>query len=596
MTGPESRGITTSTIVVILIIIVTLSVGALMLRGGFAAESTGGTPDLFTVQRGDFDVTVPASGELAALRQTEISSQLEIRAVITYIVEEGEWVNKGDVLIRLNDEDLQDRLKDAQDAANTADASYIAAKSNLEIAKQTNQSELDEADVQITLAQLALEAWREGDSQSKIKSLELELETAEKDYTRLVERFDASKKLLENNFISEDEYKRDEISMIQAKSRKEQADLAIKVYTQYTYKQEKEQKESDLKQAQDRKKQLEARHATQIESLRSDVDSKLFQLNSRKDRLEKLQRQVEQCTIRAPQDGLVVYRSSLGDHRREEDRPEVGTELPRNRTVIILPDTSQMVAEVKVNEALTGRIQKGQRAVVYCDAVPDTPMHGEVLGVGVMAEGGGWRDPNRRDYTVRIKLDGGNEYGLKPSMRCKSEIYVDRVQNALYVPIQAIFRKGPLAFVYVPDSNGYAETPVKLGRASEMYIEVFDGLEEGQSVLLREPAATRITQEIDREEFGIGANGMAPNGRPSGPQDMERGRRPGESSADREGAPDDRNAARGGQRPGDRERRPGRARSADQAGSEHRRPTSAGPPNRSGGDRRQPSSKTDDSD
>ena len=61
------------------------------------------------------------------------------------------------------------------------------------------------------------------------------------------------------------------------------------------------------------------------------------------------------------------------------------------------------------------------------DALPDTPLVGEVLSVGVLAESGGWRDPNRRDYTVRISLDGQNEQGLKPAMRCKAEIYVDRV-------------------------------------------------------------------------------------------------------------------------------------------------------------------------
>ncbi len=37
---------------------------------------------------------------------------------------------------------------------------------------------------------------------------------------------------------------------------------------------------------------------------------------------------------------------------------------------------------------------------------------------------GGWRDPNRRDYTVKVLLTEGNKLGLKPSMRCKAEIYV----------------------------------------------------------------------------------------------------------------------------------------------------------------------------
>ena len=46
----------------------------------------------------------------------------------------------------------------------------------------------------------------------------------------------------------------------------------------------------------------------------------------------------------------------------------MGDELRRNQTVIVLPDTGQMVAEVKVNEALSGKIDAGQFATVRSDA------------------------------------------------------------------------------------------------------------------------------------------------------------------------------------------------------------------------------------
>ena len=72
---------------------------------------------------------------------------------------------------------------------------------------------------------------------------------------------------------------------------------------------------------------------------------------------------------------------------------------------MILPDVSQMVASVKVNEALSGQIKPGQPASVVCDALPDRTLTGEVASVGVLAQTGGWRDPNRRDYTVTVLLD-----------------------------------------------------------------------------------------------------------------------------------------------------------------------------------------------
>jgi len=110
----------------------------------------------------------------------------------------------------------------------------------------------------------------------------------------------------------------------------------------------------------------------------------------------------------------------------------------RNQLLIVLPDTSKMAAEVKVNEALSGRVQAGQRTIIRTDALPDQVFEGIVRSVGVLAEDGGWRDPNRRDYTVRIDLDDIGAHALTPSMRCTATILVDLVADALFVPVHAV--------------------------------------------------------------------------------------------------------------------------------------------------------------
>ncbi len=548
MDRSSPRGATNLAMVIIPIVVLIAATGAFFLRGGGGNGDGEIAPDTFIVTTGGFDITIPASGELAALKQTEIASRLEVRAVITYIVEEGELVKQGDVLIRLEDEDLSNRIRDEQDSVNTAETSLITAQSNLEIRRQSNASELAKAELDITLAELALKAWEEGEVISSRQKRQLELETAQKDSDRLVARYEASEKLLEKEFISKDEFQRDEISMIQARSRLEQAKLAIEVYENYQYKQDRAKKESDLQQARDERERVVLRHANDIKSKESEVESKVYQLDSRKERLAKAQRQLELCTIKAPQDGLVVYASSLESGRMGrggDEAPQVGSELHRNRTVIILPDTSQMVAEVKVNEALSGKIRPGQRAVVVSDAVPDTPVTAEVLNIGVMAETGGWRDPNRRDYSVRIRLADGNELGFKPSMRCKADIYVGRVDDALFIPIQAVFRKGPVAFVYVPDGSGYSEREVSIGRSSELYIEILKGLAEGDAVLLREPSPDQIRTKLEIE--GTGPNGMRQNGRHrpgAGPDSPATRGEPGNSSAGpKSGPPSGGNAA-----------------------------------------------------
>jgi hypothetical protein len=191
---------------------------------------------------------------------------------------------------------------------------------------------------------------------------------------------------------------------------------------------------------------------------------------------------------------------------------------------MILPDTSQMLANLKVSEALSGRIRPGQKVAVYSDAMPSVPVTGEVQSVSVLAASGGWRDPNRRDYTVRVALDADPALGLKPSMRCKAEILLDRVQDSLSVPIQAIFRQGSIAYVYVGNGGGFDQRQVRLGRSSELRVEILGGVTEGDRVLLREPAPEEVLAKLDFD--ALQQQQGPPAGRPEGETAANRGGQP----------------------------------------------------------------------
>jgi len=487
--------------IVLLLVLGVLGAGATTLLLGTGGNGGNNRVELASVESGGFDITVPTSGELAALRQVEVRNGLEsTRAVITEIIPEGTRVKKGDVLFRLSDDEIRDLVEDAEESVNNAENALINAEAQLALRKSARDSELAKADLNISLARIAVEAWREGEDVSMRRRLALDIETAEKEYVRRKDRFEGSKRLMERGFTSLDEFKADEIAMIRAKADLEQARLAENVYEKYTFQQDKAKKESDLQQAIDERKRLEKRLDTEVRSAEADVESRRSTLRNRQERLQKLVDQSQYTVMRSPADGLVVYYASLNRDRRDDDPPEIGTELRPKEPVIVLPDVSQMVAEVKVNEALSGRIEPGQFATVRSDALPNISIEGEVLSVGVIAEGGGWRDPNRRDYTVRIKLNDASELGLKPSMRCQANIHVGRVDESPFVPVQSVFRDGPMTFVYVPVDGGYAERPVKIGRSSELFVEVLDGLAAGENVLLSEPRYSEVVSRIGEDE------------------------------------------------------------------------------------------------
>ena len=214
-----------STLIVVIIVALVAVVGAMAFFLGTGSASWDGDRlgDLYTARFGTFDITVPSSGELAALNSVEIRNKLEVRATITWIIEEGTTAKAGDVLIRLADEDILNRIKDAEDAAKNAEAAQITAQANLDIRLSSSQSEEDRADLTLMLAELALRAWEEGEIVSTRQDLALARQIANINYQRLVDRYAESKKLVKQQFISTDEFKRDEIAMIEAKARLDQA-------------------------------------------------------------------------------------------------------------------------------------------------------------------------------------------------------------------------------------------------------------------------------------------------------------------------------------------------------------------------------------
>jgi HlyD family secretion protein len=465
---------------------------------------TASQVDLYSVERSDFDMAIPVSGELAAMRQIEVRNRLESRAVITEIVPEGKSVRKGEVVLRLAEEEVREKVKDAKDKVNMANSELIAAEQSLSIKENTRDSELEKADLTVEMAKLALLAWENGELVSKRQSLALARETADIDLARLEDRFNKSSELVEKNFISRDEFEKDRIAMIEARAKSKQAALDQQVFEEYTYKQDRAKKESDVEQAVAERGRVEQKNNAEIVKAKADVESAKFKVESAADRLKNFETQLGYCTVIAPSDGLVVYATSIdsgggGRGGGDAQPPQVGTECKPNELVIILPDTSQMVANLKVSEALSGRIRPGQNVTVYSDAMPNVPIQGSVYSVSVLAASGGWRDPNRRDYTVKVALNADPAVGLKPSMRCRAEILLDRVDDAIGVPIQAIFRQGPVAYVHIRDGGGYAQRLVKLGRSSELRVEVIEGVKEGDRVLLREPSADELTAKLDFE-------------------------------------------------------------------------------------------------
>jgi len=497
------------------------------------AVSAGGSADLVAAEVRDFEVVTIATGELEARQQVEIRSDLDSRATIEEIIDEGTRVEKGELLVRLNSEQIEEQITEEESRVETARADLEAAENAYRIQLSDNESALRAARLELELAELALDQWRQGDDVKQKEELTAEVDSAKADYDRLKEKFEQSKKLFDQNFKSKNEYDQEKIQLDEAESRLRQAELARQIYLNFQRPRDEKQKVSDVEEALAKVERVQTQNKIELASKDASRKNARRQLELRQERLAKLNEQLAACEITAPGPGLVVYQSSTRNGRwNNPDPPQAGTEVSPKSVIMILPDTSEMVASVRVHESLAGRIEPGLPATVRIEALGDARLSGQVASIGVLAESGSWRDPNLREYTVRIALNAGEHAGkLKPSMRAEASITLAEVDQALTIPVQSVFSEGRLRYVYAPADGRFERVPVRVGRRSATHAEVLAGLQEGERVLVRSPRPGEVVSDgwdlarLEEVGFTLDDSGSpVPAKGPQGPRG-DRGRR-----------------------------------------------------------------------
>lgn len=462
---------------------------------GAAEARRAATADSAVATTMDFDIETLANGELAAKNQVEIRSQLDTMSTVVEIVAEGTRVKKGDQLVKLNGDQLQQQIDTQKPLVESAKSDVVSAENEVKNQEDENASALRKAELKVTLAKLALEQWEKGEVEKTRTQNDQAIRRAERDLDRLKDKVKQSDELFAKGFLSSDEKELDHIALEEAETKVTTAKLDHETFEQYQYPRDRQQKESDVTEAQAELERTKRSNEIQLTSKKALCEAKQANLKLLSDRLAKLESQLAMCVVLAPTEGLVVYGSSLNSDFMWDSRGamRIGREVAPNDLMIVLPDTSEMVSTVRVHESLAGRIKPGLPASMKIEAVGNAVFSGKVESIGVLAESNGWRDPNRREYTVKLVMDPGQDgEKLKPSMRCEATIQLGKVQQALAVPLQAVFNDGPVRYVYIPKGGKYVKQPVNIGQRSDAYAEITAGLEAGKRVLVRQPTPAEV--------------------------------------------------------------------------------------------------------
>lgn len=190
-------------------------------------------------------------------------------------------------------------------------------------------------------------------------------------------------------------------------------------------------------------------------------------------RANDLRAAIERMTYRAPRDGSVIY---VSDRRGEKKR--VGDSVWLRDKVLAVPDLSRMSAEGLVDEADAGRLAIGQPVEFHLDAHPEVPFTGSIVAIGRTVQPRTRNSP-LRVVRVEIAIPNTDQTRMRPEMRFRGTIEVERHENMLLAPLSAIHQTSEGPTVIRKSLLAENEVPVTLGPRSQRVVAILSGLDDG---------------------------------------------------------------------------------------------------------------------
>ena len=193
----------------------------------------------------------------------------------------------------------------------------------------------------------------------------------------------------------------------------------------------------------------------------------------------RTQSSIQQMNVVAPRDGTIIYVTNWRGEKKK-----VGDNCWKAERVIEIPDLTRMKGDGEVDEVDAGRVAVNQRVTLRLDALPDEEFQGTIVSAGRTVQ----RKKNTQDplkvLRVEIKLDRTDAARMRPGMRFQGTIELARVRNAVLVPREAISVSSIGPYVQRRGAFDVDIVPLKLGRENDKFVEVLEGLNAGDRVLV----------------------------------------------------------------------------------------------------------------
>lgn len=407
-----------------------------------------------------FTYDVVERGEIESSSNIEVRCEVQSRGggggsmgggggtSIIEIVPEGTIVQPGDFLVKLDDSSLQ------------------SERTQQLIVVSSSQATVIQSTATVKTAQIAKREYEEGTFKQDEELLNSEVFVAEENLRRAEEYARYSEKLSARGYITPPQLEADRFAVKKAGADLSVAKTKLTVLRDFTKAKMVNQFDADIKVAEAKLKS----------------DEKTHELD--KSKLELIETQIAKCMIKAPSGGQVVYANESGGRNGNDIIIQEGTAVRERQVIIRLPDPQKMQVKAKINESRVDFVHEGLPVKIRLDALPGVDLLGTIKRVNdYPIANGNWFGSSAKEYGTFVEIHNPPK-SMRPGMTAEVSIRVEQLENALLLPVQAVFERAGKQFCLLPTESGDLEPrEVKIGSANDRFVVIREGLAKDDEVV-----------------------------------------------------------------------------------------------------------------
>lgn len=232
----------------------------------------------------------------------------------------------------------------------------------------------------------------------------------------------------------------------------------------------------------------------ELDTLQSNADKMKLQLDTARENLRLTREKTigatkksGQAAVAQAQTALEIAQTQLGytSVKAEIDgvisacNVTVGSTVSTQSAVMTIVNTDKLKLSFNISDDYINKVSAGSKAYITISAASDKPYEGTVTYISPAA------NSTTMLYPVEIHIDRMDD-NIKPGMFALLRLVVDKKENTVSVPLNAVIEQGNEKFVYIVDENNVARKRiVETGIKNDVNIEITSGVKNGEKLVVK---------------------------------------------------------------------------------------------------------------